>query len=158
MTYTHIGMELDLVELDETKALKAVSDLLDELLTARRAMDLAQRRAAGLRKMIEAVVEMFPAAEDLLPEDLDGSDEPRPRGAEAVRRVLLADRGVYYSVPGLVTLLAQRNWLPDSASPANAVRTAAERLVDQGVIQKTRSIDDAVIYGYPGRYDGEEPF
>lgn len=158
----------DLLSLNEATAVAATRHLLAELVLAEDAVLAAQRRAAGIRKMIEAVVEMFPHCEDELPEEFDGVEQPRPRGAEAVRRCLLDDVGGYYSVADLVQTLDERGWLPRSTNPANAVRTAAERLVEQGHIKKQRrASDDTVVYGIPDPgslfeedqpYDAEEPF
>lgn len=153
-------MRVDLTELNSDERAEAViSALLGELAAARNAVESAQRRAGGIRKMIEAVVEMFPVTEDLLPDDLDGDEEPRPRGAEAVRRALAGDQGVWFTVPGIVGLLNTRKWLPDSPNPANAVRTAADRMVEQGLGQKGRAASGGpVTYRVGKPLPDEEPF
>ena len=106
--------------------------------------------------MIAAVIEMFPAAEDVLPEDLDDDDEPRPRGAEAVRRILAETPDRWFSVQQVLAALVHRGWGPESSNPANATRTALERLVEAGVIEKMRSTKGPVIYKY--EKPDEEPF
>jgi hypothetical protein len=150
----------DLLALDEVTAVPAVRHLLVQLTAAEDAVEVAERRAAGIKKLIEAVVEMFPEAEDELPEEFDGIEQPRPRGAEAVKRLLENFRGQYFSVAELVRELDRVGWLPKSSTPANAVRTAAERLVEQEKIEKLRNRDATVTYGIPAPspYDGEEPF
>jgi hypothetical protein len=154
-------MNLDLAQLNQDDAKGLVAQLLAQLAEAREAVERSERRATGIRKMVDGLVEMFPALEDLLPEDLDNDEEPRPRGAEAVRRVLADRQGDWFTVTHIVGLLDKQNWMPNSSNPANAVRTALERLVDTGGIEKNRSTTGAVIYRYllpPSPDDQEEPF
>jgi len=156
-------MEIDLTNLDDSGAIPVLTQLLDQLSKARREVERSERLAAGIRKMIDGLVEMFPATEDVLPEDLDDDEEPRPRGAEAVRRVLAENLGEWYPVPLIVVMLQRHNWTPNSSKPANAVRTALGRLVENGAIEKSHAADGSVIYRHPKpalkNYDyGEEPF
>lgn len=146
-------MVFDLSDLTEESAREAMEQLLAQLENSRRAVDLYKRQAAGIRKMIDGLVEIVPALEDLLPEDLDDDEEPRPRGAEAVRRVLIERGGEWLTVPAVVNRLERNNWMPKSSNPANAVRSALERLVEIEVAEKERSGEGAVIYRYK-----EEPF
>lgn len=152
-------MTFNLSDLTDEAARETVEQLLIQLDHTRRAVELQQRRAAGIRKLIDGLVEMVPALEDLLPEDLDDDEEPRPRGAEAVRRILVDKAGVWCAVAGVVDMLDRKGWTPQSTNPANAVRTALERLVEAKTIEKSRSTEGAVIYRHPksGGYD-EEPF
>lgn len=142
-------MQVDLTRIQEPEAHEIVHQLVRELRSARDAVTAAERRVSGLRKMIDALCELYPAVEDGLPDDLDDEEQPRPRGAEAVRRVLAASRGNGFTVQGLVELLAMRGWLPDSPVPANAVRTSAERLVERGDVRKIRSDSGTVSYMMP---------
>lgn len=157
-------MRVDFAELDDTGALELAVQLLAEMETAEHVVDEAERRVQGIKKWIYGLVEMFPAVEDLLPPDFDTTDDPRPRGASAVLRVLMDNTGRWYSVPAIVDMLDRRDWLPNSSKPANAVRTALERLVERGDIQKSRSIENAVIYRWgeeedePRDYGNAEPF
>lgn len=152
-------MDVDLTKLDENVAEQLAVQLLTQFEDARQEMDRQERRAAGIRKMIDGLIELFPAVEDLLPEDFEDDREPRPRGAEAVRRVLEEHKGSWFLVGAIVQMLAQRDWLPNSTKPANAVRTALERLVESATIEKSRTDGGAVIYMFPNppAYD-EEPF
>lgn len=155
-------MDLDLASLEQEDALTVVVQLLDQLATARDEVERMERRAAGIRKVIDGLVEMFPAAEDLLPEDLDPEEDPRPRGAEAVRRVLSSHPGTWHTVSSIVNMLDQLDWTPKSSNPSNAVRTALERLHDSAAIEKGRSDRGQVTYRLPKAettYDYEgEPF
>lgn len=155
-------MTLDLTTLTEDEAVTYAHQLLDQLAATRTEVEASERRAAGIRKMIDVMVEMFPAIEDVLPEDLD-ADSPRPRGASAVQKVLDDEPGSWFAVKAIVARLGQSGWLPDSSNPANAVRTAAERLVERDAIKKSKSTEGAVIYKSkkppPPKYDpAEEPF
>lgn len=154
------SMGIDLANLNETRATELVVELLHQCAEAQEAVERSQRRAAGFRKMIDGLVEMFPAVEDLLPDDFD-SEDPRPQGAKAVHRVLLDRANTWLTVPMVVDDLGQRGWLPNSSNPSNAVRTALERLVEREGIEKARSTAGAVIYRVsqpPEELDDEEPF
>jgi len=141
-----IGGVDDLTDLDAAKASELLARLLAQLVVAREGIVAAQRRFAGFRKMVDAVVEMFPELEDDLPAEL-GDDEPaRPRGAAAALVVLEEHTNSWYAVPAVVNMLDKKGWLPQSTNAANAVRSALERLVDTGLINKGKSITGAVIY------------
>lgn len=156
-------MDLDLSTLTEENAAVLVGQLLGEVDEARKAMEGAQRREAAARKIIDGLIELFPSAEDWLPEDFEDDGAPRPRGAEAVRRVLVEmGEGRWCTVPAIVGMLDARDWLPKSSNPANAVRSALERLVEDGRIEKSKTTDSGtVVYRFPerkGYEEGEEPF
>ncbi len=152
-------MHFDLANLDEKRATELVAELLDTLLEARDAVEQSQRRAAGVRRMISGLLEMFPALEDMLPEDIDPEEEARPRGTAAVRRVLDDQPGDWFAVAGVVELLLRRGWLPESSNPANAVRTALERAVEAGLVKKARATRGGVIYSSVEEpSDDEMPF
>src|ERR1700680_4520599 len=110
-------------DVTEEQATESVRQLLEQLAEARSTVEVAQRRVAGLRKLIDGLVEIFPALEDSLPDDLDGAEAPRPRGAVAATQVLAAHPGHWYTVSAVLHLLDERGWAPESANPANAVRT-----------------------------------
>lgn len=150
----------DLTDLDAASAKEMLGRLLSQLVTAREAIVTGQRREAGYRKMIDALVEMFPELEDDLPAALDEDEPARPRGAAAVLAILKDNVNNWYQVGAIANMLERRDWLPQSSSPANAVRSALERLVEQGLVQKGKSVQGAVIYRV---YDPEaekdgEPF
>lgn len=160
-------MFTDLSTLNIEQASYQLTRLLEQLTEARLIIENGQRRAAGIVKMAEGLVELFPSLEDLLPEDLNADEPPRPRGAAAVLRTLISDaEGQWLTVGEVVGLLNRRDWLPQSSNPNNAVRTALERLVESKKIEKARSQgDNAVIYRFQppkgdANYDqyGEEPF
>jgi hypothetical protein len=152
-------MDLDLANLNEQRATEFVRELLNQLVEARGAVEQFERRAAGVRRIISGLVEMFPALEDLLPEDIDPDEGTRPRGMEAIRRVLDEKRGDWFAVGGVVHLLKGEGWLPESSNPANAVRTALERAVEAGVAVKGRTVGGGVIYRSTQEpYPDEEPF
>jgi hypothetical protein len=146
----------DIADLNEVAAGVQVRRLLRSLEQARSDVANAQRREAGFRKMIDAVVEMFPSTEDLLPEDLD-PERSRPRGGEAVRRILAQHDGKYFTAQDITAMLVGNGWGPDSSNPANAVRTAAERLAAAGKIERAK-LSNGVYYRVPKIDYDEEPF
>ena len=158
--------------MDEAEAQAAVEKLVAELREARIARDDALRRIAGLRKLVEGYLELYPLLDDMVePGDLDDEDDnvrvTRPRGADAALSVLTERRGEWYQVPVIVDFLDNEGWMPRSSNPRNAVRTALERLVENGAVEKGNAAGSgAVIYRVPppdtdpANYDpfGEEPF
>jgi len=81
-------------------------------------------------------------------------DDEAPRGAEAVLRVLQVNENRMYSVAQMVSELESRGWLPDSENdPANAVRTALERVLKNTPGVKKIRKEGAVYY----RYNEPEP-
>jgi len=156
------------MELQEAEAqLRSAATQLE--IEQRRAEE-ATRRVSGLRKVMAGYLEMFPELERLVEDWLSGIsplDESRPRGAEAVRVILQETPNEWHPVSELVATLRDRGWLPDSENPANAVRTALQRLVasEESDIVKGKRPSGQVVYQYdPDRerpsertYD-EEPF
>lgn len=65
----------------------------------------------------------------------------RPKGAEAVRRVLAETAGRGWTVQEMTAELERRGWTPDSKSPADAVRTAMVRAwrASEGKVQRQGS-------------------
>lgn len=92
----------------------------------------------------------------------EGSSPPEaPRGAEAVPIILQGSPNQWFYVSELVEALKVRGWLPDSDNPANAVRTALERVMStpSSDVFKTRR-NNKVLYSYrpdDAPYE-EEPF
>jgi hypothetical protein len=82
-------------------------------------------------------------------------DDDTPRGAEAVLRVLQVNENASFSVAQMVAALESRGWLPESegGDPANAVRTALERVLNRNPGVKKLRKAGAVAY----RYNEPEP-
>jgi hypothetical protein len=118
------------MDMDEARDL--LSRALKDQREARAAQADAEATVESSRLIIQGVLRRYPAlAEDARAEAAaEGWDsgEVAPRGAEAVLRVLQVNENKTYSVPDMVQALNDRGWLPDSDDPANAVRTAMERL------------------------------
>lgn len=159
--------------MDVNAAMVEVERLSKELIDQRRIADTANRAAAGLTTILRGYGQMFPELETVLDaagvsadEPVAGEDDGTPRGAEAVRRILHATPTRWWLVSELVAALNERGWLPASDNPANAIRTAVERLVntsDSDVLKGRK--DGKVAYAYmpdqaaPGYdFSGEEPF
>lgn len=151
-------MTPDLSNLNDDQAMMLGSQLLVQLEEAKVEVERAQRRATGLRKVLDGLMEMFPAIEDMLPEDLDGEEDFRPRGAVAVNRVLEAAPTLWFSVDAVLRELQNRRWEPESSHPSNAVRSALERLVEGEIIEKSRSKEGVVVYKVKTPNFDEEPF
>lgn len=134
----------------------------------------AAREALALRKIIAGYIDMFSELQNVIDADvatfLPAADDTSPKGAEAVRLILHKSPNEVFYVSDLVTELRGRGWLPESDNPANAVRTALERLVStpEADVEKIRYTSGKVGYQYapdrdrepyegPPAYD-EEPF
>lgn len=142
---------------------------MNELVDQQELAERAVRHAAGLNQIIAGYLRMFPELEDdpMIEQVTLFTAEGAPRGAEAVRIVLQDSPSEPFLVSELVQALNQRDWLPESANPANAIRTAVERLVksEDSDIIKGESNNGSVVYMYaPDRaasrptYSDEEPF
>jgi hypothetical protein len=123
------------------EARRAVNDLCKEMVAT-------EKRLTTLRRLLAGYLELFP---DLVAKDPDLSGESaRPKGQEAVLRVLMDSPRTWFTVAGVVKELAQRGWSPSSDDPENPVRTSLTR-VEAGNpdIRKGQDKDSgAVAYGY----------
>jgi hypothetical protein len=159
------------MEVEEAELL--ICRLVGELREQRLLAEKASRQAAALNKIIAGYLEMFPALGSLVDDDallhLEYTDDDAPKGAEAVRIILQESPDQWFYVSRLVQELRERGWLPDSDNPANAVRTALERLINtsDSDVKKGRDSNNRVVYSYrpddapplpPAGYDDEEPF
>lgn len=144
--------------MDVEDATAAVNQLVHELDDWIAKAEEANRRVTGIRTILAGYVQMFPALEAQVgPLATHGTNEP-PRGAEAVRLVLQSDSGTPWTVSELVEALNERGWLPDSDNPANAVRAALNRLMDQdGSDVHKRRRGQYVSYVYDPDIEEEEP-
>ena len=143
-----------------------IVNLAAELAVAEELVERKQREIAGLRKVLAGYAEMFPdnavpILEQLLQEVPAAVDDGRPKGAEAVRQILQDQPEVWFRVSEMIPMLRSKGWLPESENPANAVRTALERLVnsEESDVHKDRH-GSAVVYSYrpdDARYTAE-PF
>ena len=146
------------MDVDNVRA--TVEQLVEEWSRQRLLAEDADRKAKALSKIIRGYVEMYPELEaaSQITTEATAVDYP-PRGAEAVRLILQDSPNVWFYVSELVGLLRERGWLPESENPANAVRTALERLVansDDTDVVKGR-IDGKVTYTYMPDRDREPP-
>jgi hypothetical protein len=103
--------------------------------TARQQAELdyshARAREDGMRTVIAGILKIYPdlATEIEVPMASSNGTAGRPRGAEAAQQILMSTPNKWFSVDMVVSDLGYRGWLPDSPQPANAVRTALERLI-----------------------------
>jgi hypothetical protein len=138
------------MNLDEARAI--IDELTRELVIERELAASAARKSAGLQTIIRGYVEMFPELAELAEVDLvlepDTSDGV-PRGSSAVRLVLHDSPGAWVLVSEVLNEVRRRGWVPDSDNPANAIRTALERLTatENSDVHKGKQ-DNNVVYGY----------
>jgi hypothetical protein len=129
-----------------------------------------ERRLDVLRRLIDGYVELFPELAQAVgqrpsvPTNITSAPptlpaEERPKGQEAVRRILEDSERRAFTVPEVVEELRKRGWLPPSEDPSAAVRAALTRLTSTHPhgYQKGRH-QGTVIYGYrlppdPARVD-----
>ena len=156
--------------MEEAQAEAAVRQLVGELRDARETLESAQRSVVGIRKLIDGYVELFPLLEEVVAKEggLE-DDDGHPRGMDAAFEVLRLLPGKWQTVGRVAEALESRGWGPNSSNPANAVRTALERLYSNSRIEKAKSTTGQVIYRWPdtakpvsagGGYDdfADEPF
>jgi hypothetical protein len=128
----------------------------------------ADARIESDKLLVQAAVTRFPelrievADAALLADWGRVPGDETPKGSDAVLQILQVHENAYFTVQAMVNALEERGWLPNSANPPNAVRTALERLVatpDSGVVKDARG-NGAVSYAYyePKKGFDEEPF
>ena len=108
------------------------------------ALETAQATIESSQLIIQGIVRRFP---ELKGDEKDWEPwEPperveRPRGSEAVLQILQVAENKWHDISDLVAALDSHGLLPNSANPANAVRTAVERLVSaEGAhVEKSRT-------------------
>jgi hypothetical protein len=142
--------------MDRDEARRLLLDARREQAEAERIVQEQRARMNGMRSIVSGVLQMFPDLEDEAVGDNETAEitplpEDRPRGAEAVRAVLMDTPGKWFSVPMVVHALDHRGWLPESDAPSNAVRTALERLIatEAELFRKDRGEKTGkVVYAY----------
>jgi hypothetical protein len=139
---------------------------------AQRVRDDIKRRDV-LNNLIRGYIQLFPEFRDLANSErvvpgagveevtisgrAVGTVDDRPRGQEAVRRVMVDSPGKWWTVGAMVKELEHRDWLPDTEAPAPAVRTSMERLAASPhyAITKDKGKSGAVTYRYRSRHAEE---
>lgn len=159
------------MQFQEAQAL--VRQLAQEWAEQKHVASIATHQAAALGKIITAYVDLIPELA-LTVQEVTGQQPPdsagdssTPKGAEAVRIVLQENMKTHFYVSEMVEQLRNREWLPESDNPANAVRAALDRLSSDtsSDVHKQRFADRTVTYVYdpdrdpePPSYPDEEPF
>lgn len=131
--------------MDREQATQMVQSLRDERSTVATQVEELRRRLSGLDKVIDGIEELFP---DLIVDSRDSDSaahstdatlvvgstpkgdvqKAKPQGQKAVLQVLMDRAPEWMTVEDLTADLEQRNWLPDSERPVEAVRTSTFRL------------------------------
>ncbi len=153
--------------MEQSEARRAVEVLRRELAEAQAVVASAQRRAAALDKLVEGYLELFPGLAEPDPNGTaDSGAEKAPRGQDAVLKVMesIESKGRYWTLAAMVDALTKHGWLPESkGKPANAIRTALDRLAERDDrVHKGRGSTGTVVWywqgeGYPPpRFAGDE--
>jgi hypothetical protein len=127
---------MEILPVQESQARAAVTDL-----RAKAAME--HRRLESLNQLIDDYIGLFP---DLA--TTTTTTPHRPRGQEAVRRVLMASPGVWFSISSMVAELRNRGWLPDSDEPGGAVRASLMRVAAHKDFEKEHHKKVGVVFAY----------
>ncbi len=132
--------------MERTEAERTLASLRGEVVAT-------ERRLAALGKLVEGYIELFPDLADsqvAVPSSPEWAEpDNRPKGQEAVRRVMMESPGQWFTVPYMLAELRRRDWLPESDEPGNAVRASLTRLVVDPQFQKGRGAKTgAVTFAY----------
>ena len=160
--------------MNRDEATRILKDAVEARREARRAVRQGEATIEGMALVIQGVLRLYPDLESGEefewgdPETIDGEEDERPRGADAVRTILTDMADQWMTIDRVVEELDRRDWLPQSDNPSNAVRAALERARSQseGRIEKARLKDSRhVVYRYAtpvpsggDHYYDEEPF
>jgi hypothetical protein len=123
--------------------LQARDQLREELAATERLVDLLRDGLIAVEALLERspavtgspVPALPPSGESRPPQPEQSappppeSDPSRPRGSEAIERLLTEQPGRWIKVQDLTARQIERGWRPDSRDPLSAVRAAANRLV-----------------------------
>ncbi len=142
------------MDIDEARDLLRRS--IREREDAEEAVERGRATIESSRLIIRGLVRRYPELGSNVGDPADlwdhETEDGRPPGAaEAVRAALQDSPQEWFKVSELVAILRGRGRLPESENPANAIRTALERLVanDESDIYKGKSATSgAVIYCY----------
>jgi hypothetical protein len=115
-----------------------VREATDRRSTAEQRVEALSRIVSGFQILASATVE--PQRERLPDLPISGvaavTDEDRPRGQEAVRRIMQESPRAWRQIE-IIQEVQRRGWIDVSArQPAAAVRVATRRLMEAGVIEK----------------------
>jgi hypothetical protein len=154
------------MELEEARDL--LVRLRQDYLEALKAVQEGQATIESTRLILQGLLRRFPDLDTELGDDAPNISEIPEGGidigpgtvAQGVRTILQENSGEWYRVSEMVNSLRGRGWLPQSENPANAVRTALERLAasEDSDVQKGRmKRDNAVGYVYDPDYNPEPP-
>jgi hypothetical protein len=148
--------------MEQTEAWEILRKLRGELAEANGIVAAAQRRVAALDKLVEGYLELFPGLASTPPPEADqagsNGDGEKRRGQDAVISIMeiIENKGRYWTVKAMVDALAERDWLPDSkGNPANAVRTALDRLAEKDPRVHKGLGSNTVVWYFQG--DGYSP-
>lgn len=130
-------------------------------------IDKEAKTREALGSLLQSYMRLFPEFRSLLPKELRpvlGLDDltqmtDRPRGQTAIMRVLKSATGQWWTVGDVLNELDRRGWLPTSANPGAAVRTALERLAaaDHGVIKDKKPGGGPVVFRYQPSFEEGAP-
>ena len=152
--------------MEQSEARKILLQLRRELTETQAVVEAAQRRTAALNKIVDGYIELFPELATL-PAEMETSGghsklveiSGKPRGQDAVQRIMasIEYKGRYWTVSAMVHEMEQRDWLPESkGDPANAVRTALDRLAERDErVHKGRGSTGTIVWYWQG--DGYPP-
>lgn len=164
--------------MDEVEARELLRQQLAEFKAAQGMLTTARATMESSRLIIAGICKRYPNLEtgvsmaELQADPWESGE--KPRGSEAVLATLQVNENQWFTVAQMVQALDDRGWLPESENPANAVRTALERLVtakDTHVEKGRRKHDQTVVYRFTemvddpwekplpgGGFDEEPPF
>jgi hypothetical protein len=141
--------------MDEFEVREIFRTLRRELAEAEATLAAAEHRVAALETLVSGYVDLFPALASI--EAAAPDEVTRPRGQEAVLRIMQLPefKGRYWTVTAMTDALRERDWLPHSNTPANAVRTSLDRLAEKEPQVHKGPGSHGVVWYWQG--DGMQP-
>ena len=135
--------------MNRDQARELAKQLTEEIELANRKANQYIERAQGANDVLSGLLRMFPDLdEDIKDRNRTEPGVDRPRGQEAVRRIMVDAPGKWWTVKDLVRELSTRGWQPDARNPMTAVRAAAERVVTGDTAFKKSRGDRSVAATY----------
>jgi hypothetical protein len=146
--------------MDEAEARELLQRTEREMSAACEAMRRAQVIVESSELIIRGVLRAHPELSQEFELNIyETATEPETplRGSAAVLSVLQVEEGRWFTIHELVEEMGQQGLLPNSANPANAVRTAVERLVKSPDTNVWKGPVHGGVMAYRYHEPGSEP-
>lgn len=145
----HIAMGATVRLMNRTEAEQLYKKTSADLERVRKEMAELERQESGFRKMVEALLELYPSIEPpvtgMATAEIIASGSGRssngsfdPRGKEALKRVFVEMNNKWMTVHDLTAEKQRRGWASKTGNPDEAVRTTVFRMFKAREVERRK--------------------